>query len=363
MAIGLGRMFGFRFPENFRWPYIADSVQEFWRRWHISLSSWFRDYLYVPLGGNRHSAARVYVNLVIVFFLCGLWHGASWNFVIWGLFHGAFLVVERLGLANRVMRLWRPLRHAVSAGSSSWSAGCSSALTPWRRRDRVSESAMAGLPAASAAGRLHSSGGHFLTPELWLALVAGADRIDADRPGALRGWRDRRAEAADRGSCSPSDWPRSARRRWRCCWSPRSCRSRPAPTTRSSISASDEPRARSSCSWSRSTSRCRSPGTWPEVDGGGSRGGKPGPRRVAAAGNGTWARPGSRLPGRAQPPGSRTISPFARPWCGGQHGEDAAPVRAQRVAVERGRQRGAIGPWLFYAEDGGLIDYTNATDH
>ena len=96
MAIGLGRMFGFRFPENFRWPYIADSVQEFWRRWHISLSTWFRDYLYVPLGGNRVSPARRYRNLITVFFLCGLWHGASWNFVIWGLWHGAFLVVERV---------------------------------------------------------------------------------------------------------------------------------------------------------------------------------------------------------------------------------------------------------------------------
>ena len=96
MAIGLGRMFGFRFPENFRWPYIADSVQEFWRRWHISLSTWFRDYLYIPLGGNRVSPARRYRNLVTVFFLCGLWHGASWNFVIWGLWHGTFLVIERL---------------------------------------------------------------------------------------------------------------------------------------------------------------------------------------------------------------------------------------------------------------------------
>ena len=96
MAIGLGRMFGFRFPENFRWPYIADSVQEFWRRWHMSLSTWFRDYLYIPLGGNRVSPARRYLNLVTVFFLCGLWHGASWNFVIWGLWHGAFLVVERV---------------------------------------------------------------------------------------------------------------------------------------------------------------------------------------------------------------------------------------------------------------------------
>src|SRR5262249_25162947 len=89
-------MFGFRFPENFRWPYIATSVQGFWRRWHLSLSTWFRDYLYIPLGGNRVSVAKQYRNLVTVFFLCGLWHGASWNFVIWGLWHGAFLVVERV---------------------------------------------------------------------------------------------------------------------------------------------------------------------------------------------------------------------------------------------------------------------------
>jgi alginate O-acetyltransferase complex protein AlgI len=96
MAIGLGRMFGFRFPENFRWPYVATSIQDFWRRWHLSLSTWFRDYLYIPLGGNRVPLARQYRNLVTVFFLCGLWHGASWNFVIWGLWHGAFLVVERV---------------------------------------------------------------------------------------------------------------------------------------------------------------------------------------------------------------------------------------------------------------------------
>ncbi|MGE3958851.1 MAG: MBOAT family protein [Vicinamibacterales bacterium] len=111
MAIGLGRMFGFRFPENFRWPYIADSVQEFWRRWHISLSSWFRDYLYVPLGGNRVAPWKVYRNLVTVFFLCGLWHGASWNFVIWGLFHGTFLVVERVGLGRLLERADPVARH------------------------------------------------------------------------------------------------------------------------------------------------------------------------------------------------------------------------------------------------------------
>ncbi|HUU34314.1 MAG TPA: MBOAT family protein [Vicinamibacterales bacterium] len=96
MAIGLGRLFGFHFPENFRYPYVATSVQDFWRRWHISLSSWFRDYVYVPLGGSRGSSKRTYVNLVTVFFLCGLWHGASWTFVAWGLFHGVFLVLERL---------------------------------------------------------------------------------------------------------------------------------------------------------------------------------------------------------------------------------------------------------------------------
>jgi len=94
MAIGLGRMFGFHFLENFNYPYISTNVTVFWRRWHISLSSWFRDYVYIPLGGNR--MGNVYVNLLIVFFLTGLWHGASWNFVVWGLWHGFFLIVERL---------------------------------------------------------------------------------------------------------------------------------------------------------------------------------------------------------------------------------------------------------------------------
>ncbi|QLA15037.1 MBOAT family O-acyltransferase [Desulfolutivibrio sulfoxidireducens] len=95
MAIGLANMFGFKFMENFNYPYISRSLREFWRRWHISLSTWFRDYLYIPLGGNRCGPGRVRLNLVIVFFLTGLWHGASWNFIFWGLFHGAFLVAER----------------------------------------------------------------------------------------------------------------------------------------------------------------------------------------------------------------------------------------------------------------------------
>ena len=104
MAIGLGRMLGFTFPENFNYPYISGSIQEFWRRWHISLSTWFRDYLYFPLGGDRVGRVRVYFNLVTVFFLCGLWHGADYGYVLFGLYHGVFLVLERMGLARRLQR-------------------------------------------------------------------------------------------------------------------------------------------------------------------------------------------------------------------------------------------------------------------
>ncbi len=96
MAIGLGRMFGFTLPENFRYPYISRSIREFWRRWHISLSTWLRDYLYIPLGGSRRGTPRTLLNLLIVFLLCGLWHGANWTFLVWGLWHGMFLVLERL---------------------------------------------------------------------------------------------------------------------------------------------------------------------------------------------------------------------------------------------------------------------------
>ena len=111
MAIGLGRMLGFKFPENFNYPYISQSIREFWKRWHISLSSWFKDYLYIPLGGNRGTRLRTYFNLWIVFLLCGLWHGASWNFIIWGMLHGTFLVFERLGLMQLINGLARPFRH------------------------------------------------------------------------------------------------------------------------------------------------------------------------------------------------------------------------------------------------------------
>jgi len=103
MAVGLAKIFGFKFPENFKYPYISRSIKEFWRRWHISLSAWFRDYVYIPLGGNRVTLHRQYFNLVLIFFLCGLWHGANWCFVIWGLYHGFFLMFERLKIGRNFL--------------------------------------------------------------------------------------------------------------------------------------------------------------------------------------------------------------------------------------------------------------------
>ena len=122
MAIGLGIVLGFTFPRNFRMPYISLSITEFWRRWHMSLSSWLRDYLYIPLGGNRGSNAQTYRNLIMVFLLCGLWHGANWTFVLWGAWHGAFLVIERLGLGSALARIPRPARwaYALLAVMGGW---------------------------------------------------------------------------------------------------------------------------------------------------------------------------------------------------------------------------------------------------
>jgi len=111
MAIGLGKIFGFHFLENFNYPYISRNIQEFWRRWHISLSQWFKDYLYIPLGGNQKGNIRTYINLLIVFFLTGLWHGASWNFIFWGIFHGLFLIIERLGLKKFLEKIPEILQH------------------------------------------------------------------------------------------------------------------------------------------------------------------------------------------------------------------------------------------------------------
>jgi len=105
MAIGLGKMFGFNFLENFNYPYISTSITDFWRRWHISLGTWFRDYIYIPLGGNKKGMARWLINVLIVWFITGLWHGASWNFVIWGLYFGFLLVLEKLFLLRILKRL------------------------------------------------------------------------------------------------------------------------------------------------------------------------------------------------------------------------------------------------------------------
>ncbi len=111
MAIGLGSIFGFRFLENFNYPYFANSVQDFWRRWHISLSTWFRDYLYIPLGGSKGSNSHTFFNLLIVFILCGLWHGANWTFLAWGLWHGTFLILERMKAFRFLLSMNLVLKH------------------------------------------------------------------------------------------------------------------------------------------------------------------------------------------------------------------------------------------------------------
>ena len=190
MAIGLGRMFGFRFPENFRWPYVATSIQGFWRRWHLSLSTWFRDYLYIPLGGNRVPLARQYRNLVTVFFLCGLWHGASWNFVIWGLWHGAFLVVERIVNTRRfpdpqIRRSSDPQIHksSNSNGLLAWPLWphlytLLVVMVGWVFFRAETLTGAIGFLKALLALNVTSPAplrvGFFLTPEVWMALIAGA---------------------------------------------------------------------------------------------------------------------------------------------------------------------------------------------
>jgi alginate O-acetyltransferase complex protein AlgI len=191
MAIGLGRMFGFRFPENFRWPYIAASVQEFWRRWHMSLSTWFRDYLYVPLGGNRVSPAKRYRNLVTVFFLCGLWHGASWNFVIWGLWHGTFLVAERVARSRNNSPTHQLTNSPISPVSHLYTLLVVIVGWVFFRADTLGGAvaflnAMAGFGAAQQTPFTVS---FFLTPDVWLALVAGVIGSTPWVPALAARWR------------------------------------------------------------------------------------------------------------------------------------------------------------------------------
>ncbi len=182
MAIGLGRMFGFHFPENFNYPYVSRSIREFWRRWHISLSGWFRDYLYIPLGGNRLGNLRTGLNLLTVFLLCGLWHGASWNFIIWGLMHGAFLAAERGRWGRWIDRLWRPLQHGYTllVVMVGWVFFRSETLP--QALDYLAVLAGMGNGVASHWGRI-------LQHETWLVLVVGSL---AALPVAVRlaNWRD-----------------------------------------------------------------------------------------------------------------------------------------------------------------------------
>ena len=166
MAIGLGKVFGFQFLENFNYPYISQSIQEFWRRWHISLSTWFRDYLYIPLGGSRNGTVRTYLNLIIVFFLTGLWHGASFNFIVWGLYYAFFLVIERLGLKNILKKLPAALRHlyAVFVIMIGW--------VFFRANDLSSAiSYIKGLFTFAGDDLVHFQ--YIMTSEYWFFLVVG----------------------------------------------------------------------------------------------------------------------------------------------------------------------------------------------
>jgi alginate O-acetyltransferase complex protein AlgI len=168
MAIGLGRMFGFEFAENFNYPYMACSITDFWRRWHISLSSWFRDYVYIPLGGNRCGPWRTGFHLATVFLLCGLWHGAEWTFVVWGAAHGGLLIVERCGVQRILRRCPKLIAHAyvLVVVCLSW--------VPFRAADLPSAAGyMQALFGLNPASDGEYAAAHFLSRGLLLALGAG----------------------------------------------------------------------------------------------------------------------------------------------------------------------------------------------
>ncbi|QDU81255.1 Peptidoglycan O-acetyltransferase [Polystyrenella longa] len=170
MAIGLGQIFGFRFPENFLGPYRADSMRGFWRRWHQTLSRWFRDYVYIPLGGNRGSQLRTGLNLLIVFALCGLWHGAAWNFLLWGLYHGSFLLLERWWSGH--IPIPRLVRHAyvLLVVMLGWVLFRSPTLSYASKFYRVLFAPL--LPGENATGP-NGSVGLYSYPLLWLMLIVG----------------------------------------------------------------------------------------------------------------------------------------------------------------------------------------------
>ncbi|MDB5498524.1 MAG: poly(beta-D-mannuronate) O-acetylase [Phenylobacterium sp.] len=170
MAIGLAFLLGFTFPKNFDYPYAAQSITDFWRRWHMSLSSWFRDYVYIPLGGNRGGQLQTVRNLLIVFFLTGLWHGAAWRFIVWGLYHGGFLMLERFGFGRALQAAPRPLRrlYAVLVVMVGW---------VFFRADSLPD-ALHYLAAMAQPGR-------FLAPDAALSILLNAQSVAALAAGTL----------------------------------------------------------------------------------------------------------------------------------------------------------------------------------
>ena len=197
MAIGTARILGIELPDNFRMPYLAQSIAEFWRRWHISLSTWLRDYLYIPLGGNRHGPTRTQVNMLITMLLGGLWHGASWNFVMWGAMHGVALAIHRAWSGWRESRGWTPERSGPAYRTASWALTllfCCLAWIPFR-------SPSFDTTFLVLRGLFHSAGtvNWYHTPTvvilaaaiLWHLVVQFAPAIDRRlpfRPDELTGW-------------------------------------------------------------------------------------------------------------------------------------------------------------------------------
>jgi alginate O-acetyltransferase complex protein AlgI len=185
MAIGLGKMIGFRFKENFNQPYISASITEFWARWHISLSTWLRDYLYIPLGGNRRGERRTIMNLMIVFALSGLWHGAAWTFVIWGVFHGSLVAAERL-LGPRRERIPVAVQHVVTLVLLVIGWVIFRAASAGQALDVIR--AMFGLGSAVEPPPV---AGDAMPRHAMLALIAGTVIVLAPLVTRYRGWRPR----------------------------------------------------------------------------------------------------------------------------------------------------------------------------